>query len=43
MPIQNPRGDHGEAQAGLESRPDLTQQVGAATHFDAVIGIAPVR
>src|SRR5438093_7034999 len=42
-PIRGPRSDHVEAQAGLESRSHSTQQVDAATHFDAVIGIAPVR
>jgi len=41
-PIQGPRSDV-EAQAGLQSRADATQQIGAATHFDSVIGIAPVR
>src|SRR5205809_7801399 len=42
-PIQGPRSDHVEAQAGPESRADPTQQVGAPTHVDSVIGIAPVR
>src|SRR5207244_8206638 len=41
-PIQGRRSDV-EAQAGLQSRADATQQIAAATHFDSVIGIAPVR
>ena len=32
-----------KAQAGLESRSNITEQVNAATHLDPVIGIAPVR
>ena len=42
-PFHGPRSDHVEAQAGLEGRADLAQQVSAATHVDAVVGIAPVR